>query len=66
MEAMREKNVSAYSDVMLESSLYLLNNRYLLNQMCYIVIKKTKYEIGNIQYTRFADFRVSKIRKYIC
>ena len=42
MEAMREKNVSAYSDVMLESSLYLLNNRYLLNQMCYIVIKKTK------------------------
>lgn len=39
---MKDKGVSAYSDILVEASLRLLDNRYLLNQMCYILIKKTK------------------------
>jgi hypothetical protein len=39
---MKEKEVSSYSDILVEASLKLLDNRYLLNQMCYILIKKTK------------------------
>jgi hypothetical protein len=39
---MKDKNVAAYSDILVEASIKLLSNRYLLNQMCYILIKKTK------------------------
>lgn len=42
LDVMKNKSVSAYSDILVDASLKLLDNRYLLNQMCYILIKKTK------------------------